>query len=495
MKTLGIDVGSSSVKVSLMDVPSGRKVGSAVFPASEMPIAAPREGWAEQAPQMWWEYVCAGIRELSRRFDMGEVAAVGVTYQMHGLVCLDGRGEALRPAIIWCDSRAVPYGERAARELGESYCLEHTLNEPGNFTAAKMAWVREHEPETFARTRHLLLPGDYVVYRLTGDISTTPGGLSEQILWDFREGTTAWPVADALGIPHGMIPDLRPSIGVQARISAAAEAQLGIRRGTPVSYRAGDQPNNAFSLHVTECGEVAATAGTSGVVYGVTSSAAADPAMRVNTFLHVNHTAAAPRYGVLLCINGVGILNAWARRMWAPEIGYAEINALCEQVPAGSDGVTLLPFGNGAERMLGNRYTGVTLSGVDLNRHDRRHLLRAAQEGVACAFRYGMEVMRGVGLDLSVIRAGRANLFLSPLFRRTLASLCGASIELYDTDGSLGAARGAALGAGLYADRREAFASLECVERVDPDPGSAALLEACYRRWRGELESRLKTQK
>ena len=491
MKTLGIDIGSSSVKVSLLDVDTGRCAGSVTLPPTEMPIDALRPGWAEQDPQMWWDYVCQGIRTLAGQHPMKEIAAVGITYQMHGLVCLDKKGEPLRKSIIWCDSRAVETGAEALEALGREYCLARTLNSPGNFTAAKLGWVRKNEPDVFARTDRFMLPGDYIAYRLTGEISTTHSGLSEQILWDFAAGKRANFVADHFGIPSGMIPEDLPSIGIQSRTNAATEALLGIPAGTPVSYRAGDQPINAFSLNVMESGEIAATGGTSGVVYGVTDTPKADPLSRVNTFLHVSHKADAPRYGVLLCINGAGILNAWTRRTAAPEMSYEEINALCETVPAGCEGVVMLPFGNGAERMLENRYTGTSLSGIDLNRHTRAHLLRAAQEGIAFAFRYGIDIMREVGLDPTVIRAGKANLFLSPLFRRTLATLTGARIELYNTDGSLGAARGAALGAGLYRNREEAFASLHRLETVEPAPADRVALEKAYDAWKHELESKL----
>ena len=494
MKTLGIDIGSSSIKVSLLDLTTGECAASIALPSTEMPIDSPRTGWAEQDPRMWWDYVCEGIHTLSASCPMSEVAAIGITYQMHGLVCLDAAGEPLRKSIIWCDSRAVEIGAAAHAALGHERCLTHTLNSPGNFTASKFAWVKANEPELFARTAHFMLPGDYIAYRLSGQIHTSSSGLSEQILWDFKENKRADFVADYFGIPLDTIPDDLPSIGVQSHTNEATERLLGIPSGTPISYRAGDQPNNAFSLNVMESGEIAATGGTSGVIYGVTDTPKADPLFRVNTFLHVNHTAAAPRYGVLLCINGTGILNAWIRRIAAREMSYDQINALCETVPAGSEGVVMLPFGNGAERMLENRFTGATIAGLDLNRHTTAHLLRAAQEGIAFAFRYGIDIMKETGLAPQVIRAGKANLFLSPLFRQTLATLTGARIELYNTDGALGAARGAALGAGLYANRDEAFASLRKLETIDPDPAQREALENAYQQWKLQLEFQLELQ-
>lgn len=492
--TLGIDIGSSSVKVALLEVASGACAGSVTLPQAEMPIDAPHRGWAEQDPRMWWQYACEGIRQLMKGKPVGSVRAIGITYQMHGLVCLDTQGKPLRKSIIWCDSRAVGQGERALRDLGRERCLERLLNSPGNFTASKLAWVRENEPDVFARTDRFMLPGDYILFKLSGERSTTCSGLSEQILWDFVADGRADFVADYYGIDPWSIPEALPPIGIQAHVSAGAAAELGLEPGIPIAYRAGDQPNNAFSLNVMEPGEIAATGGTSGVVYGVTDLPKADSLSRVNTFLHVNHSAQMHRYGVLLCINGTGILNAWAKRTVAPELSYSEVNQLCETVPAGSDGVLMHPFGNGAERMLENRYTGASVLHVDLNRHNRAHLLRAAQEGIAFAFRYGVDIMRESGLRAGVIRAGHANLFLSPLFRSTLATLCDANIELYNTDGALGAARGAALGAGLYRNRNEAFASLCRIEEVHPDPAIRQVLEETYQIWKKELQLQLENQ-
>ena len=448
--TLGIDIGSSSVKVALLEVASGACAGSVTLPQAEMPIDAPHRGWAEQDPRMWWQYACEGIRQLMKGKPAGSVRAIGITYQMHGLVCLDTQGEPLRKS--------------------------------------------ENEPDVFARTDRFMLPGDYILFKLSGERSTTCSGLSEQILWDFVADGRADFVADYYGIDPRSIPEALPSIGIQAHVSAGAAAELGLEPGIPIAYRAGDQPNNAFSLNVMEPGEIAATGGTSGVVYGVTDLPKADSLSRVNTFLHVNHSAQAHRYGVLLCINGTGILNAWAKRTVAPELSYSEVNQLCETVPAGSDGVLMHPFGNGAERMLENRYTGASVLHVDLNRHNRAHLLRAAQEGIAFAFRYGVDIMRESGLRAGVIRAGHANLFLSPLFRSTLATLCDANIELYNTDGALGAARGAALGAGLYRNRNEAFASLRRIEEVHPDPAIRQVLEETYQIWKKELQLQLENQ-
>ena len=488
MYSLGIDVGSSSVKVALLDVASGKCVCSATNPKSEAPIKAVNKGWAEQDPQSWWEYMCAGLREMAvAGFDLGEVASIGISYQMHGLVAVDKDVRPVRDAIIWCDSRAVGTGEQALREIGRDRCLEHLLNSPGNFTASKLAWVKNNEPDVYARVWKFMLPGDYIAYRLTGAVTTTATGLSEGILWDFKENCRADFLTDYFGIGSSKFADLVPALGVQAHTTVEVFRELGIPAGTPVSYRAGDQPNNAFSLDVLNPGEIAATAGTSGVVYGVTDVPKADPQSRVNTFLHVTPSS-EPRMGVLLCINGTGIMNAWARRNVCPDLSYPQMNEVATSAPAGSDGLLVLPFGNGVERVLSNRSTHARIVGIDLVRHDRSHILRAVQEGIAFSFRYGIDVMKDLGLKPDVIRAGKANMFLSPLFRSSLATLCDASIELFDTDGSLGAARGAALGAGIYKSAAEAFSSLERLDVITPLQSWKQPLEDAYARWKYEVE-------
>ena len=494
MYSLGIDVGSSSVKVALLDIEGGKCVCSSTNPKSEAPIKAVKKGWAEQDPKSWWKYMGDGLREMAAAgFDLGKVVSVGISYQMHGLVALDKDGEPVRDAIIWCDSRAVSIGAEALQAIGYERCMEHLLNSPGNFTASKLAWVKRNEPDVYAKIWRFMLPGDYIAYRLTGETSTTATGMSEGILWDFVDQRRAHFVADYYGIESDKFCPVVPAIGVQGVTTAAVQAELGIPAGTPVSYRAGDQPNNAFSLDVLEPGEIAATGGTSGVVYGVTDVPKADPQSRVNTFLHVTSTAGAePRLGVLLCINGTGIMNSWAHRNITPELSYPEMNDLAAKAPVGADGLLVLPFGNGAERVLMNRSTGARMVGLDLVRHDKSHILRAVQEGIAFSFRYGIDIMKDMGLKPDVIRAGKANMFLSPLFRSTLATLCDARIELFDTDGSLGAARGAALGAGIYKSTSEAFATLERLDVIEPEAEWKQPLELAYSHWKQEVSNSLK---
>lgn len=490
MYLLGFDIGSSSIKAALVDAASGKCVAQTFYPKTEAPISAPRQGWAEQHPADWWENLKLATHDVMHTSGISpdEVAAIGISYQMHGLVCVDKDQQVLRPAIIWCDSRAVSLGERAFNSLGEDYCLRNLLNSPGNFTAAKLAWVKENEPEVFDRIDKVMLPGDYIAMRLTGEARTTLSGLSEGIFWDFRKNDVSEPLLQHLGIPQSMLADRVPTFGFQGETTEAAAGELGLRKGIPVTYRAGDQPNNALSLNVFNPGEIASTAGTSGVVYGVIGQVNHDPLSRVNTFAHVNHTAADPRLGVLLCINGTGCLNSWVRRTMVPEgMDYNAMNRLASEAPIGSGGISFMPFGNGAERMLCNAEPGASLHGVNFNVHNRSHLLRAAQEGIVFAFMHGIRIMEEMGLHVSRIHAGHANLFLSPLFRQTLANISGAVIELYDTDGAVGAAKGAGIGAGIYHDAREAFDSLTRLEVIEP---IAADLEATYdafERWEQQL--------
>lgn len=494
---LGFDVGSSSVKASLVDTQTGTCAATAFYPEHEAPIKSLKNGWAEQDPAMWWTNAKLALAKIMA--DTGatgdDIEAIGISYQMHGLVCVDKNQQVLRDAIIWCDSRAVPYGERAMADLGADRCLSHLLNSPGNFTAAKLAWVKAEEPEVFERIDKVMLPGDYLAMMLSGEVNTTISGLSEGMFWDFKQQEVAQFLMDYYGFPHDITANIVPTFSVQSTVSTKAARETGLREGTPISYRAGDQPNNALSLNVFNPGEIASTAGTSGVVYGVLGEVNYDKKSRVNTFAHVNYTKDLTRLGVLLCINGTGILNAWTRRNIAPTgLSYAEMNTMVEQVAVGSDGVRIIPFGNGAERVLENREVGCSVHGIDFNHHTQAHLMRAAQEGIVFSFCYGMEVMAQMGMDIHKIHAGRANMFLSPTFREALACTSGATIELYETDGSIGAAKGAGMGCGLYANHDEAFASLQKLAVIAPDEAKQSQYAQAYAEWKGILEETIKAK-
>lgn len=493
MYLLGVDVGSSSVKASLVNAETGKCASSAFFPKTEAKILAARPGWAEQEPQSWWDYMKQSIAAVMSETGAkpSDVAAIGISYQMHGLVCVDKDHNVLRPAIIWCDSRAVEIGQKAFDNIGHEKCLSHMLNSPGNFTASKLKWVKDNEPDIFAKIHKVMLPGDYIAMRMTGEIRTTVSGLSEGIMWDFNSESVAKTLLDYYEIPEEMVANVCPTFGEQGMMTREAAAELGLAAGTPVTYRAGDQPNNALSLNVFNPGEIASTAGTSGVVYGVNGVVNYDPLSRVNTFAHVNHSAEAARLGILLCVNGTGILNSWLKRNVMPDVSYADMNDIAAQAPIGAEGLSILPFGNGAERMLENKEIGCQIQGLNFNVHNRSHLARAVQEGIVFSFQYGIEIMKKMGMEVSKIHAGNANMFLSPLFRNTLASVSGATIELYDTDGSVGAAKGAGMGAGIYKNHDEAFATLERVSEIEPDTVNAAQYQEAYSTWKTRLEKSL----
>ena len=493
MYLLGYDIGSSSVKASIVEVQSGKCIASAFYPKQEAEIMAPQDGWAEQHPEMWWKHLKLATADVlsSSHIKKEDIKAIGISYQMHGLVCVDKNKHVLRPSIIWCDSRAVGIGQQALHDLGTDLCLSHLLNSPGNFTASKLAWVKRYEPDVFEKIDKVMLPGDYIAMMLTGDVCTTISGLSEGMFWDFKENKLADFLLHYYGIDASMIADIVPTFGEQGKVTKMAAQELGLAEGTPVAYRAGDQPNNALSLNVFSPGEIAATAGTSGVVYGVSGQINYDSLSRVNTFAHVNHTHQLNRLGILLCINGTGILNSWMHHNITPSLDYPDMNRLASSVPVGSEGLVVLPFGNGAERVLQNKELGCSIHGLNFNKHNERHILRASQEGIVFSFCYGIEIMKQMGLNIQHIHAGRANMFKSALFRDTLATVSGAMIDVYKTEGSEGAAKGAGMGAGIYQNHNEAFASLECLAHIEPLVSQRDEYLSAYQRWKSVLNKEL----
>ena len=494
MYLLGYDIGSSSVKASLVNAETGKCVATSFFPKTEAKIIAVHPGWAEQEPENWLNHLKLATQAImfESKVNPNDIKAIGISYQMHGLVCVDKNQKVLRPSIIWCDSRAVPYGQTAFETLGEEYCLSHLLNSPGNFTASKLAWIKENEPELFSKIHKIMLPGDYIAMRLSGEICTTAEGLSEGMFWDFKNGCISKELMAYYGFDMSILPEVKPTFSEQGRVNATAAAELGLAEGTLITYRAGDQPNNALSLNVFNPGEIASTAGTSGVVYGVNGEINYDPQSRVNTFAHVNYTPEQTRLGVLLCINGTGILNSWIKRTVAPEeISYSGMNELASKIAIGSNGLSILPFGNGAERMLCNKEIGCSMHGIDFNSHSKADIIRAAQEGIVFSFKYGIDIMEEMGIPVQKIHAGHANMFLSPIFRNTLAGVTGATIELYDTDGSVGAAKGAGMGAGVYKDNKEAFATLDKLEVIEPKASDEQAYAEAYERWKQCLEKEI----
>jgi xylulokinase len=489
MLLLGIDVGTSAIKVSVVDANTGKVVGKSQYPETETAILAPQSGWAEQSPMQWWADVQMAIKKAhaANNYNAADIKAVGIAYQMHGLVLVNDKNEAIRNSIIWCDSRAVHFGDAAEKTLGKAYCMHHLLNSPGNFTASKLAWVKAHEPNVYQQTSKIMLPGDYIAMQLTGTIGSTVSALSEGIFWDFKLGKISSELMQHFGFDESLLPAVQPVFGAHGYVSKTAAAATGLPAGIPVSYKAGDQPNNALSLNVMQPGEIAATAGTSGVIYAVDKLHEADAASRINSFAHVNYSVQVPAIGHLLCINGCGIANKWIADKCKSFAHYSALNEAAAALPQPS--LLLYPFGNGAERMLGNKNVGAHIAGIDFNRHHDVALYRATQQGIAFAFRYGLDIMKSNGLQPQMIKAGSANLFLSNFFAQSFANNCHTPVALYNNDGATGAAIGAGIGASIYSNSEAAFLHLQPLRIFEPV--LAADNEDMYDKWLAGLQQLL----
>jgi len=492
MLLLGIDVGTSSIKVSVVDAQSQQAIASAQYPEDrENRVISERAGYAEQDPDTWWEHTQLAIKKVLQQHVVRpeDITAIGIAYQMHGLVVIDEEGNPLRNSIIWCDSRAVALGEEAFRHIGSKKSLDRLLNSPGNFTAAKWAWVKQNEPSVYKKAYKIMLPGDFIALKLTGDVTTSISALSEGVFWDFRSNSLSTDIMEYFGFEEHVFPELKPLFGEHGFLQSSVAQKLNLKPGIPVTYKSGDQPNNALSLNVLRPGEVAATAGTSGVIFAVSDQLISDKESRINTFAHVNYTKEDIRTGVLLCINGTGILNSWVKQNMGQGLDYDEINKLAQSVPPGSEGLSILPFGNGAERIFNNRIIGSHFLNLDFNHHDRAHVFRASQEGIAFAFRYGLDILRENGMNPSVIRAGIANLFQSELFTQVFANVTNTPVELYNNDGSIGAALGAGIGNQTFASSEEAFEKMKVHKTVDPQTDHS--YEEFYNTWRELLLEKL----
>lgn len=495
MYLLGIDIGTSSIKVAVVDATTQKNIARVQYPEEETPIKSPMPGWAEQSPMDWWHNTQQAILKLNAfgLFNPKDIKAIGISYQMHGLVTVGKNQEVLRDSIIWCDSRSVNLGNRAFDTLGHERCLSALLNSPGNFTASKLAWVKENEPYIYDKIDKIMLPGDFIAMKLTGEITTSISALSEGIFWDFQKNKISEDVMNHFGFDKKVIPEIKPLFSIHGQLKDEVAGILGLTAGIPIAYKAGDQPNNALSLNVLRPGEVAATAGTSGVIYGVSDRLTYDKLSRVNTFAHVNYSVDHPRTGVLLCINGTGSMYRWAKHTFAPYLSYNELNHIASQAPLGSEALKALPFGNGAERMLNNVYTGAQFIGIDLNVHQQSHIFRAVQESIAFAFRYGLDIMCENEVQPKIIKAGWANLFLSDLFAQTFVDVTNVPVELYENDGSVGAALGAGIGAGIFSNPEEAFNGQTIKKYIEPKNTKA--YEPIYQDWKEILEFNLKQSK
>ena len=491
MLLLGIDLGTSFIKVSVVDSQTGKRIITSQYPDKEAEIVSHKRGWAEQDPAIWWQNTKKAILQTNRSglYNPKNIGAIGIAYQMHGLVIVDKNQKPVRNSIIWCDSRAVDIGNEAFDELNSKGFLKSHLNSPGNFTASKLAWVKSNEPEVYKQVYKFMLPGDFLSMCLTKKINSNPSSISEGILWDFEKNNLSDTLLSYYGIEQSLVPEIQPVFSNYGTLDGVVAQELGLSENVIVSYKSGDQPNNALSLGVVNAGEVAATAGTSGVIYAVTDNLIYDKESRVNSFAHVNHSKNQNNIGVLLCINGTGIQNSWIKKMTAKGLGYDEINNAASKIAIGSEGVIVLPFGNGAERMLNNKTVGACIENLDLVRHQESHIWRAVQEGIAYSFRYGLDIIRENNINPTIIKAGYANMFLSPLFQQSFANVTQVPVELYESDGSVGAALGAGIGANIFKDKKEAFSGLSKIKTIEPI--KEEVYEELYRNWKRSLNQKL----
>ena len=492
MYYIGYDLGSSFVKIALLDSKTNKQVSLIKEPSSEMKIISLKDNWAEQDPKLWWKYICDGTKKLinKTKINKDQIKAIGISYQMHGLVLLDNKKKLLRNSIIWCDSRAVNIGNKAEKEIGIEKFRENLLNSPGNFTASKLKWVKEKEPDLYKRVKYFMLPGDYIAFKLTGEISTTINGLSEGILWDFKSNSSADWLLDYFEIDKNFVPQVVNNFEEQGRINKKASEESGLPLNIPVKYRAGDQPNNALSLNVLNPGEIAATAGTSGVLFSLTDILKTNEISRINHFAHVNYSKKSPVVGKLLCINGTGIQYKWLREI-TNEKEYNKMNKIMKDVPVGCEGLINFPFGNGAERIFNNKIIGSHFINLNFNKHGKAHLYRSAIEGIAFSFAYGIELMKEDQSLINVIKAGNDNLFQSKVFVETLCSIIGNNIQIYNTNGAIGAARASTIEGNNFDYFKISSTGNDLVSEYEPKNSNEEYILA-YEKWKKELNKKIK---
>lgn len=485
---IGYDIGSSFIKAALVDVKTGNPILRARVPEVEIPMQAQQQGWAEQDPNLWWEYLCKATQKLlaEAHIKADQISSIGISYQMHGLVLVDRDLNPLRKSIIWCDSRATPYGDKAFEKLGKTYCKDHLLNSPGNFTASKLAWVIENEPDLYNKTYKLMLPGDFLATKLSGVPQTTITGLSEGIFWDFKNDETSTSLFDYYQINQSLVPEIVDNFKLQATVSHSGAKATGLIAGTPITYRAGDQPNNAYTLGARSTGDVVATGGTSGVVYALTDRLSGEELTKVNTFAHINYQPKQKMFGKLLNLNGAGIQYRWLHQLMG-QMSYQKLNQMAAKAPIGSNGLKVFPFGNGAERILDNKIVNGHISNINFNIHDNNHLARATLEGIAFALIYGIEMLKNDGVVIENLKVGNDNLFLSDIFSKTIADTLGISIQMLEATGAEGAAK-----AGIAGEKGgQNNHKIHINKTIEPNPQSKNQSIDSFKNWKKQLINKI----
>jgi xylulokinase len=478
---LGIDVGTGGTRAVLVDR-NGAIASSAT--CEHVPFASPQTGWAEQDPHDWWKAAGSAIRAALANVQNADVVCVGLAGQMHGAVLLDENDEVLRPALIWCDQRTQPQCDWLNEKLGEQRIIELTCNPAlTNFTLTKLLWVRDHEPEVWKRFRRVLLPKDYVRFRLTGEHAMDVAEASGTLMFDVADRRWSEEMMASVGLPMTCLPKLFESPEICARLSHAGAAHAGLKPGTPVVAGAGDQAGGAVGMGIVRAGAVSATIGTSGVVFAATDTPAMDVRGRVHTFCH----AVPGRWHVMGVTQAAGLSLRWIRDLLknSANLSYDQLTREAASVPAGSDGVLWSPYLMGERTPHLDPNARATLTGLAAN-HTRAHVVRAVLEGVAFSLKDTFSLFAEMKVPVSTIRVGGGGA-RSELWRQIQADVYGREVEILAAEE--GAAYGAALlagvGAKFWSSVDEACEAVVNVQhRVKPNQPASQLLLKQYEKYR-----------
>jgi xylulokinase len=481
MWLLGMDVGTGGTRAVVVDG-EGSVIASAA--SEHEPFKTAHPGWAEQDPEDWWRAAQEAIREalVSAPEPREAIVAIGLTGQMHGAVMLDENGAVLRPALIWCDTRTQPECDWLTEKIGYDRLIELTCNPAlPNFTVTKLLWVKEHQPEIFAKIRHIMCPKDYVRYRLTGEFAIDVQEASGTLLLDVTHRRWSQEVAEAAGIDESWLPKLYESPEVCARISETAAGLTGLTVGTPVVAGAGDQGAGAVGMGILQPGSVSATIGTSGVVFAATAAPTKDPHGRLHTFCH----AVPGLWHVMGVTQSAGLSFRWLKDTFFAGLDYDALTYAASTIAAGSDGLEWAPYLLGERTPHLDPEVRAAFAGIS-TMHTRAHFIRAVLEGVAYSLKDTFTLFAELGIPVSGIRLGGGGA-RGPLWRKIQAGVYGQAVEVLTAEegGAFGCALMAGVGAGHWANLDEACAqAIEVAQRIEPDPGDVSAYEWGYAQWR-----------